>query len=243
MDFYRSFQREKDQIRNDIGTRSASELMNLICSLQERCYAQRSRLSRHDLQSFEKELSDLTDLVRRRPRRFEFRRKLEVKHSEIPNAEPAAPKATDLENKDCIYGQIVKPRSNATCCILYEPERVRHLHLTDVSKSIVLVPHLDGPAHLTNITDTIIIARCNQFRMHASHDVTVHTTCKCPVIEESTNIRFGTCEGAAVDRVDDFDFPLLIQSPNWSFIEKDESFAWSTDEKELCKKLNSLLKK
>jgi hypothetical protein len=50
---------------------------------------------------------------------------------------------------------------------------------------------VDGPAHITNVQDSVLVIKCRQFRMHECHNADVYLTCSSrPIIEDCSGIRF-----------------------------------------------------
>lgn len=65
------------------------------------------------------------------------------------------------------------------------------LTIKNVRQSLLLCGRVDGPAHITNVQDSVLVAKCRQFRMHDCRNVDVYLTCTSgPVIEDCSNIRF-----------------------------------------------------
>jgi len=70
------------------------------------------------------------------------------------------------------------------------------LTLRNVSDSLVICGHVNGPAHLTGITNSIVVVACRQFRMHESSNVDVYLWCGSrPIIEDCQGIRFTEVPG------------------------------------------------
>ncbi len=63
--------------------------------------------------------------------------------------------------------------------------------MKDVSESVVLAGHIDGPAHITGLEKTILIISCQQFRLHDSRNMDVYISCGTrPIIENCRDVRF-----------------------------------------------------
>lgn len=68
-----------------------------------------------------------------------------------------------------------------------------------VTDSLLLCGRIDGPAHVTNVRNSIIVVNCRQFRMHDCKNVDVYLSSSSnPIIEDCTNIRFGRTPRAYV---------------------------------------------
>ena len=73
------------------------------------------------------------------------------------------------------------------------------LTLRDVDRSLIVCGHVDGPAHLTGISNSTVVVACRQFRMHESRDVHVYLHCGSrPIIEDCEGIRFAPLPNAYV---------------------------------------------
>lgn len=119
------------------------------------------------------------------------------------------------------------------------------LTVHNVKGSLLLAPDVEGPAHITNLRDSILVLTSQQFRMHDSHNVEVYLFCSSrPIIENCTNIRFTSLPNVFInrqeniqegrinmfDQVDDFKWLRAEQSPNWRLMNDDEGVcknAWS----------------
>lgn len=95
--------------------------------------------------------------------------------------------------------------------------------LQDISDSLLLLGNtVNGPVHLTHITNTTIVLSCQQFRIHAGKNVDIYLNCSSrPVIEDCENIRFapyGLAEGNLWNKVGDFKWLRQEASPHWSVL-------------------------
>jgi hypothetical protein len=116
--------------------------------------------------------------------------------------------------------------SSLSSCLLTLPPT---LHFSScaikaVFSSLLILGHaVDGPVHLTDIKDSVLVFGCRQFRMHDAHNVDVYLHCKSrPIIEDCSEIRFhlyGEKEGNQWAQVDDFKWLRAERSPNWSAVE------------------------
>lgn len=100
------------------------------------------------------------------------------------------------------------------------------LTLKHIRDSLIVCGHVSGAAHLTKITNSVIVVASRQFRMHESKDCTIYLrTSSRPIIEDCSGIRFAPLpevyelEGEAGenqwDQVDDFKWLRSEASPNW----------------------------
>ncbi|KAH0542356.1 hypothetical protein FGG08_003201 [Glutinoglossum americanum] len=65
------------------------------------------------------------------------------------------------------------------------------LALKNICDSLVVCGHVDGPAHVTGVEDSVIVVACRQLRMHDCKGVDVYLLCASrPIIEDCSNIRF-----------------------------------------------------
>ena len=65
------------------------------------------------------------------------------------------------------------------------------LTIRGVTSSLLLCGRVDGPAHITNVADSVLVIKCRQFRMHDCRNVDVYLTCSSrPIIEDCSGIRF-----------------------------------------------------
>ncbi len=132
--------------------------------------------------------------------------------------------------------------SNLHRCVVH-PDTVTHqvpnLVLKSVSSSLMICGRVNGPVHLTNITDSIMVVSSQQFRMHDSRDcdVYLHTSSR-PIIEHCSGIRFAplpdtyrdswgnsASEDGQWQQVDDFNWHRGEHSPNWSTLEPEGRIA------------------
>jgi hypothetical protein len=106
------------------------------------------------------------------------------------------------------------------------------LTLKNIKESLIICGHVNGAAHLTNVTNSIIVVASRQFRMHESRNCDVYLmTSSRPIIEDCSRIRFAPLpEVYATDddrqirdqwqEVDDFKWLRNEPSPNWSLLEE-----------------------
>lgn len=106
--------------------------------------------------------------------------------------------------------------------------------VTSITSSILVLPRISGPAHLTFLKNSVLVISCHQFRLHDSSDLDVYLRCGSrPIIERCSNIRVsripqilksiifkdGEGEGEGEDKwnqIDDFNWLKEGRpSPNW----------------------------
>lgn len=108
------------------------------------------------------------------------------------------------------------------------------LTINNVVDSLLLPLDVRGPAHITNLQNSVIVLSCHQFRMHRSHNVDVYLHCASrPIIEDCSNISFSVVPTTfqpsggepqrpnMFDQVDDFKWLRAEPSPNWSLMKED----------------------
>lgn len=105
------------------------------------------------------------------------------------------------------------------------------LTLKNIKESLIVCGHVNGAAHLTNVSKSVIVVSSRQFRMHDSHNCDVYLlTTSRPIIEDCSNIRFAPLPEEYVtdadrqvenqwQQVDDFKWLRSEPSPNWSVLD------------------------
>ena len=106
------------------------------------------------------------------------------------------------------------------------------LTLKNIDQSLIICGHVSGAAHLTNVTNSVIVVASGQFRMHESKacDVYLHASGR-PIIEDCSGVRFAPLPEVYLkdaDRevtnqwqeVDDFKWLRAEASPNWAVLEE-----------------------
>ncbi|KAH7369879.1 tubulin-specific chaperone-like protein c [Rhexocercosporidium sp. MPI-PUGE-AT-0058] len=108
------------------------------------------------------------------------------------------------------------------------------LALQNIKDSLIIAGHVAGAAHITGVSDSIIVVASRQVRMHDCKNVDVYLHCASrPIIEDCSNVRFSpipecfmTNQEAPVqnqwDQVDDFKWLKAEHSPNWSILPDDK---------------------
>jgi hypothetical protein len=108
------------------------------------------------------------------------------------------------------------------------------LTLKNIKDSLLICGHVHGAAHLTNITNSVIVVASRQFRMHNSRDCDVYLLATSrPIVEDCSRIRFAPlperyeiAEDEGVENqwrnVDDFKWLRAEPSPNWSVLPEEK---------------------
>ena len=106
------------------------------------------------------------------------------------------------------------------------------LTLKNIKESLIICGHVNGAAHLTNVSNSVVVVASRQFRMHESRDCDVYLlTTSRPIIEDCSGIRFAPLPDIYVtesdrkldnqwQQVDDFKWLRSEPSPNWSTLEE-----------------------
>ncbi|KAF2717639.1 TBCC-domain-containing protein [Polychaeton citri CBS 116435] len=102
------------------------------------------------------------------------------------------------------------------------------LTLKNIKDSLIICGHVSGPAHITNVSNSIIVVASQQFRMHDSRNCDVYLLASSrPIIEDCEKLHFAplpehymTKIDQQVDnhweKVDDFKWLRTEPSPHWS---------------------------
>ncbi|KAK0384603.1 hypothetical protein NLU13_8689 [Sarocladium strictum] len=117
----------------------------------------------------------------------------------------------------------------------------RGLAIRDVAESVLVAGRVDGPVHITAVTNSIIVVSARQVRIHECKNVDVYLHCTShPIIEDCSGMRFAplpapytTSDGTENqwDQVDDFKWLKAGPSPNWTTLSEAERLddeAWTT---------------
>jgi hypothetical protein len=68
-----------------------------------------------------------------------------------------------------------------------------------IKESLLVCGQVNGPAHVTDVEQSVMVVSCRQFRMHNCKDVDVYLSCSSnPIIEDCSNVRFGRIPKAYV---------------------------------------------
>ncbi|KZF24547.1 TBCC-domain-containing protein [Xylona heveae TC161] len=104
------------------------------------------------------------------------------------------------------------------------------LAIKNVRDSLLVCGHVNGPAHITGVQNSVMAVACRQFRMHQCKGVDVYLYCGSrPIIEDCEDIRFAPMPESYItdslksipnqwDQVDDFKWIKSEPSPHWSVI-------------------------
>nr|OQO31715.1 hypothetical protein B0A51_01063 [Rachicladosporium sp. CCFEE 5018] len=108
------------------------------------------------------------------------------------------------------------------------------LTLRNISDSLIICGHVDGAAHVTNVTNSILVVASRQLRLHESQncDIYLHAAGR-PIIEDCKDVRFAPLPEIFLndadrmienqwDAVDDFKWLSAELSPNWQILEKEK---------------------
>ncbi|KAF2743687.1 hypothetical protein M011DRAFT_217021 [Sporormia fimetaria CBS 119925] len=101
------------------------------------------------------------------------------------------------------------------------------LTLLHITSTLLLTPPIQGPLHLTSLTNTVLLTSCRQFRMHDCKNVTVYLHCASrPIIEDCDGIAFAPLPSGLIDdeskgvenrwdQIDDFKWLKAEPSPHF----------------------------
>ncbi|OGE49772.1 hypothetical protein PENARI_c020G01020 [Penicillium arizonense] len=106
----------------------------------------------------------------------------------------------------------------------------------DIKESLLVCGQVNGPAHITDVENTVMVVSCRQFRMHNCKNVDVYLSCSSnPIIEDCSNVRFGRIPKAYAlnhdrpdnedrwSQVEDFKWIKPEPSPNWSLLDANDA--------------------
>ncbi|KAL2211041.1 TBCC-domain-containing protein [Sarocladium strictum] len=155
-------------------------------------------------------------------------------HIVLPTSASAATSSGSLTNlRRCVIDLSV-PASTSP---------FRGLALRDVSDSVIVVGRVDGPVHITAVSNSIIVVAARQVRIHECKDVDFYLHCSShPIIEDCSHVRFAPLPSPYItastapeenqwDQVDDFKWLKAGPSPNWTTLSEAgrlSNEAWST---------------
>ncbi|KZL80403.1 tubulin binding cofactor c [Colletotrichum incanum] len=111
-----------------------------------------------------------------------------------------------------------------------------NLALKDIEKSLIVAGNVTGPAHITGVSDSIIVVAARQVRIHECKNVDIYLHCSShPIIEDCSNMRFAPLPASfdtpedpvknQWDQVDDFKWLKSEPSPNWSILPEEQRLA------------------
>ena len=108
------------------------------------------------------------------------------------------------------------------------------LYLKNTQDSLIVIGHVNGAAHVTNVSNSVIVVASQQFRIHESQNCDVYLlTPSRPIIDDSTRIRFAPLPEKYMNEadkdvenqwqnVDDFKWLRSEPSPNWSVLDESQ---------------------
>ncbi|KAM0717530.1 hypothetical protein Q7P37_007382 [Cladosporium fusiforme] len=108
------------------------------------------------------------------------------------------------------------------------------LTLKNIDQCLIVCGHVSGAAHLTNVTNSVIVVSSRQFRMHESRACAIYLHASGrPIIEDCSDVQFAPLPEVYLkdaDRavpnqwqaVDDFKWLRAEPSPNWGVLDESE---------------------
>jgi hypothetical protein len=146
---------------------------------------------------------------------------LQVRTSALPSLERYSVSLTDISSSFVDISLASNPRPT-------------NLVIKEISNSILLLGNVNGPAHITNLKNTIIVLAPKQFRMHDCHNVHVYLYCGSkPVVENVKEVEFAPLPSEMSDespeslgtnkwdKVQDFKWIKAGPSPNWKIMQEE----------------------
>ncbi|KAK2003964.1 tubulin binding cofactor C [Colletotrichum falcatum] len=111
-----------------------------------------------------------------------------------------------------------------------------NLALKNIDKSLVVAGNVTGPAHITGVSNSVIVVSARQVRIHECKNVDIYLHCSShPIIEDCSNMRFAPLPASfdtpedpvknQWDHVDDFKWLKSEPSPNWSVLPEEQRLA------------------
>jgi len=86
------------------------------------------------------------------------------------------------------------------------------LYLRDISHSLIICGQVAGAIHITDVSDSVIVTACRQFRMHASKNVHVYLhSASRPIFEDCDGLSFAPLPAIYVSCLD---LDMLTLDPN-----------------------------
>ncbi|PTB77519.1 TBCC-domain-containing protein [Trichoderma longibrachiatum ATCC 18648] len=104
------------------------------------------------------------------------------------------------------------------------------LILKDIDRCLIVAGRVNGPIHINDVTNSILVVVARQVRIHNCKNVDIYLHCAShPIIEDCSGMRFAPLPECYVrddhrptlffwDQVDDFKWLKTSQSPNWTTI-------------------------
>ncbi|KAL1680657.1 tubulin binding cofactor C-domain-containing protein [Schizophyllum commune] len=105
------------------------------------------------------------------------------------------------------------------------------VHIRSISDSLIVLPLISGSVMLHDITRSVVVVGCHQFRMHTSKAVDVYLSITSnPIIEHCSKIRFAPYSTAlapnapsdGLQSIQDFSHIRATPSPNWTRLPSEE---------------------
>lgn len=254
--FYEWFNEECDAIRTELDkcTTEAGrdDCLDLLSSLANACKNNRHSLTVHDQQIYSQKIDTIRDEIQKRqfgkkkllfgnrPRGSFFKKgtpsgsstqSQDLPVSDVPNSRGHKNELITSHNTDSISYDGIES------CVLVNYEDLGSVKLNNIKKSLVYLPRVNGPVHVSNATNCVLITRCHQFRVHASSELDIYIGCTQPIIEECSKLRFAAFPASMDlnnpsqlrrnwDSIVDFNWlSAATQSPNWQVLEDSGNFA------------------
>ncbi|KAK4098660.1 hypothetical protein N658DRAFT_499113 [Parathielavia hyrcaniae] len=157
-------------------------------------------------------------------------------HITLPSTAARAVSAWTLTNLNrCIVDMSAQPSSGSSSSEDDAHPPFASLTLKDVSGSVIVAGRVDGPVHVTNVRDSVVVVATRQVRIHDCDNLVFYLHCVSrPIVEACTRVRFAKApacyltdkqkgETNLFDQVDDFKWLKATASPNWSVLPEAEA--------------------
>lgn len=241
MDFYNTFNSAAANIKTS--TDSKALLLSRISNLEKSVKNVQSTLPAHDIEYYLSTIKDLYQTVQARSQQTLKKFRFSTRLSDALGEENVGNKNSLLhgddnrnQNKDDIKYKrhntvppnllLLRPEKLTA---LYKSAQIWHLNYTEQVVSV------DGPIYISGCDTSMIVGKCQQFRMHECVDCIVYLECNTrPIIEGCNNIKFVMGGGVEQESIDDF-MDLERKKMHYQVIKKDQL----TDKQENL--LNSLI--
>ncbi|CAA9962059.1 tubulin-specific chaperone c [Pyrenophora teres f. maculata] len=111
------------------------------------------------------------------------------------------------------------------------------LYLREISHSLIICGQVAGAIHITDVSDSVIVTACRQFRMHGSRNVHVYLhSASRPIFEDCDGLRFAPLPSVYMtpdmaqsenqwDQIDDFKWLKAEPSPHFRILPEAERVA------------------
>ncbi|KAG9192346.1 hypothetical protein G6011_11080 [Alternaria panax] len=121
----------------------------------------------------------------------------------------------------CIVDLSAPTRANAPFAALY---------LRSITSSLIITGQVAGAIHITDVSNSVVVTACRQFRMHGSKDVDVYLhSASRPIFEDCEGLRFAPLPDAHKtpeieqsanqwDQIDDFKWLKAEPSPHFNIL-------------------------